>query len=269
MENQIPQNPPQQPVTSPPPAPRSHVLITALTGLLMLGIGLGGGYYLFASKIPVYQPTNHLAQISPTTVQAQPTTVPSPTPDPATATWKTVAFHNISLKIPTTWYNSSIDSDAQTGKNFMSINPTKLPYPSDAAPGFSINEEQNVSIEQAVEEKKAWGLSNVKQTNTTVSPDKITGVILEGTTQPGFMDAKNFRYVFFKIQQNVYYFLDLDLAENHTLYFDQIVSTITVNYKQAALGEACEGSSLMVCAKGLTCKLPEHSIASAPGICVK
>jgi hypothetical protein len=86
-----------------PVASKSHLnlLSTVIVGILMLLVGLGGGYLLFANKTEVQQVAT--AQVSPTISQINPTSVIKSTVDP-TADWQiyTSSQYGYSIKYPKT-----------------------------------------------------------------------------------------------------------------------------------------------------------------------
>jgi len=106
------QNPPIQPVSPITPNKQVNLLPVIIVGVVMLLLGLGGGYLLFANKNQVKQ-QGETTQVSPTiTQQVNPTssvspttTVASPTPTAETANWKTYTFPNtnVSVKYPQDW----------------------------------------------------------------------------------------------------------------------------------------------------------------------
>lgn len=86
-----------EPVTASPtpPARKSNTLLLGVGAVLLLALGLGGSYLLFAPKQKA--PTNQQATVSPTTA-------PSPTPD-ETANWETYTNtkREYSFKYPATY----------------------------------------------------------------------------------------------------------------------------------------------------------------------
>lgn len=91
------------PVEQVSPASNSHLnlLPTIIVGIVMLLLGLGGGYLLFANKSEMKQVDT--SQVAPTTIQEiSPTSIASPTIDP-TADWKTYSGSYLSFKHPPVW----------------------------------------------------------------------------------------------------------------------------------------------------------------------
>lgn len=115
-----PQNIVNQPV--PPADPNKHLnlLPTIIVGTLMLLLGLGSGYLLFANKSEIKQAET--TQAPSTTVQlVSPTSIPSSTTDP-TADWKTLSNTeaHFSLKMPEAMKAIGVGINSQ-GANFTSV----------------------------------------------------------------------------------------------------------------------------------------------------
>lgn len=79
----------QQSVITPTPH-GPNMMFLLLGGLLLLVIGLGGGYFLANNKEkPVPSNTQQIVQVSPTPQDQQPINTPTPTINDATVNWKT------------------------------------------------------------------------------------------------------------------------------------------------------------------------------------
>lgn len=191
---------PQQPVMSRVPAPRSYLLIMVLIGLVMLGLGLGGGYFLFASK-PQEMPEQNIqqvAQASPT--QAQEAVNPTESVN-ETANWKTYSDKTYSFKYPLTWVveeGTKVTEDYfkgdvvtitnQTGTIAIQITPEQTPY------GFAEVKQTRQDLEVQVEGKK-YTVSEITTNGSKAFVDMELQKgkeyhILFGTGYPAAEDAK-------------------------------------------------------------------------------
>jgi hypothetical protein len=121
----------EQPIVSPSAASRSSMARLVMVGLLMLLIGLGGGYVLFANKNNDMKPaTNEVTQVSPTMMQEEPTVI-STTQVPTT-TGKTTSpqvngtgINAIKYTLPATWEGKISDNSLmlspKTGGGYLSL----------------------------------------------------------------------------------------------------------------------------------------------------
>ena len=110
----------QMPTTT----PDNHVnlLPVIVVGIVMLILGLGGGYLLFANKGQVKQV---VTQTSPTTVQqVNPTSIPSPTISSSTTSWKTYEAKGYSIQAPSTWVAET--GQDNNGAYFRIFNPSTM-----------------------------------------------------------------------------------------------------------------------------------------------
>lgn len=117
MENAEPMSP-QQPVSTPPVPPRSNPLNLKLIvlGVVLVGLGLLGGYLLWGNKS---QPAPSQQQV----VATQPT----PTPDP-TAGWKTFSGQDFVIKYPQEWEattNFELGGGSDNGVQILNPNSKK------------------------------------------------------------------------------------------------------------------------------------------------
>ena len=111
----------QQPTPPVTPPHHFHILPLFLVGLIMLGAGLGGGYFLASKQSTPNQTANNTQEIPTVTPTAKPTipttanqkisppaeikseiTTPQIKSIPITSTtgWKTISFKGVSFKIP-------------------------------------------------------------------------------------------------------------------------------------------------------------------------
>lgn len=80
------------------PNSRPHIFLIAAVGLIMLGVGLGAGYFLFANKSQSKQVSNSAHQVT----QTSPTLVPASPIIDEKANWKTYKS-DFSFKYPSDW----------------------------------------------------------------------------------------------------------------------------------------------------------------------
>lgn len=133
-----------------------------------------------------------------------------------------LSLEKLRFAIPTGWWSEQ--DEQSTTEKWFNINPTALPRPGDTPPAFTVNFEKNKTIEQKKNELiKNWGLSNIKE--VAIQSNSISGIILEGTTEPGFLDARRIKIAVTSSGENVYYLFDLALTDNHEKYFNDILST--------------------------------------------
>lgn len=126
-ETPVEQNPMAPHIT-----PSSHIVRLVVVGLLMLFIGLGGGYVLFANKNNDVKPaTNEVTQISPTMVPEEPTAIPTTSQSTTivkitnTPQVNGVGLNAIKYSLPTTWEGKISDNSLilspESGGGYLSV----------------------------------------------------------------------------------------------------------------------------------------------------
>ncbi len=265
--------PQQQPVMAQIPAPYPHILIMVLIGLMMFGVGLGGGYFLFANKArPVSETLTK--QVTPTTI----TTIS----DANTTSWNTLKNETgFSLQYPPTYkvFGENMTGDAKKDSSISLLKmdeSTKLYH---SIYIFVTDKSQtvnnNVSLQQIVQNDFKSSRGQIIKPVQEISVDNNTAYTYS-VLDNGFQ-GKDAGIAFIKSEKpeeiNV---IEVDKENKHYVIMyinnpinERIISTFTFTANEVGLGETCLGRSTNVCSNGLNCRQAEGSAADAPGICVK
>lgn len=187
------------------------IAVIIVSGLVFAGYTLGQ-----KNSVPLQETATNTV-LSPTQTVSQTQSI-----SPTGISEPTITLEKLRFTIPTGWWSEQ--DEQSTTEKWFNINPTALPRPGDTPPAFTVNFEKNKTIEQKKNELiKNWGLSNIKE--VAIQSNSISGIILEGTTEPGFLDARRIKIAVTSSGENVYYLFDLALTDNHEKYFNDILST--------------------------------------------
>lgn len=188
----------------------STAIILLIT--LLLGVVTFGAYYYGRSTVSTSPP----APISSTPSPAKPAAQIS------TVNWEAVQHGRLMFKIPPDWWSKKYTDES--GNIWYNVNPTVLAQPGDAVPAFAIHYEKNTKVEDKKKELiDFWGLTETKEEAVTVGGK--SGIKLEGTTQPGYLENKKMSWALFNAEYDLYYLVDTAASDNHKELFDQILST--------------------------------------------
>lgn len=263
MDNQTQLPTSQEPIisTPQPTTRRSPVLFIILGGLILLALGLAGGYF-YATSMKTSDTT------TPPTVMV-PTVIPTPTPQPV-STDKTFTNSTYTFTYPAAL--------TVTENEFVVLNQRGATQKdgTEFYDGISLQFSQPVNMQ---------GLSLKAYVENMIKKTEGEGVFEKGMTPITVNGVSGYTYTVSALGTYTYIFLEVPTRPNYVIYIvhaapdpsnvgyqktiDTILSTFSFVSNTVGLGESCSGRSGKICAAGLRCQQPAQSAADAPGTCVK
>jgi hypothetical protein len=152
----------------------SHIFIMVVVGLVMLGIGFGTGYLIFADKTPQI----HSENVQKATL-ISPTSLPTPTASSKQEIMKTYTnnYYNYSLQYPDTWETYGYDETPQGKQNDAITERFWKPVGDTSAEiTFVVFQTSGATLQQEENSFKAYPLDNKKISEVQVDGVKATKV---------------------------------------------------------------------------------------------